>query len=107
MLIPKPTHKRRKPEPVIKIKLQDTKECWGCGSTQNLERHHCVHGTGNRQKSEKYGLVVWLCSECHRGIYGVHFNSELDNALNQVAQDRFEQVHGRVKWMNVFGKSYL
>lgn len=107
MVIPKPTYKKRKPVPVQKIHLQDEKECFVCCTTQNLERHHCIHGNGNRPKSEKYNLVVWLCSECHRGTSGVHFNPQMDAELKRYAQLEFEKVYSRDKWMDVFRRSYL
>ena len=103
---PKPSYKKPKPEKVQKIKLQDAKDCWFCHTTQNLERHH-VFKASNRKNSERYNLVVWLCGECHRGNNGVHFNIERDGELKQIAQYKFEQIYGRAKFMNVFGRSYL
>jgi Zn-finger protein len=107
MMVPKPERKRRKAEPVKKVLLQTEKECIFCGTTQHLERHHCIHGTGNRQKAGKYGLTVWLCSDCHRGPGGVHDNATTDLLLECYAQQQFEKLYSREKWMEVFGKSYL
>lgn len=51
------------------MKVAEYKECFLCkrnGSGDRLERHH-IFGGANRWKSEKLGLVVWLCGErCHR-----------------------------------------
>lgn len=52
------------------------KSCWLCGRNGNgdsLERHH-IFGASNRSKSERDGLVVYLCgNRCHRnGPYAVH-----------------------------------
>jgi hypothetical protein len=107
MMFPKPTHKRRKPEPVVKIKLQAEKECYNCSTTQSLERHHCLHGRGIRQKADRYNLIVWLCSDCHRGNKGVHNSFELDLKLKRLAQVEFEKVYDRTKWMNIFQRNYL
>ena len=46
--------------------------CWLCGKTDyglnRLERHH-IFGGANRKKSERYGLIVYLCGEtCHRNM---------------------------------------
>ena len=58
----------------------ESKRCFLCGATGGadpLDRHHIFPGTANRKKSEKYGLVVYLChNRCH--IFGrraVHNNA--------------------------------
>jgi hypothetical protein len=111
MMYPKPTHKRRKPKPVVKIHLQDKKECWVCGTTQNLESHHVYEGNGRRAKSEKYGLKVYLCHNHHNenipGDAGVHHNAVLDGVLKRMAQRKFEEVYPRELFVKEFGKSYL
>lgn len=47
----------------------ESKRCFLCGATGGadpLDRHHIFPGTANRKKSEKYGLVVYLChNRCH------------------------------------------
>lgn len=83
--------------------------CYLCGSTQGLERHHCLYGTANRKLADKYGLTVMLCSRCHRDTrHGVHgLNKEADLRLKRVAQITFEAKYSHEKWMKVFGKNYL
>lgn len=39
--------------------------------------------------------------------YGVHFNKELDRKLKVLAQERFEEMHGHDKFMQIFRKNYL
>ena len=46
-----------------------------------LERHHCMFGP-NRKLSEKYGLIIPLCMECHRGNKGW-----------SASQQRFRFIH--------------
>ena len=108
--IPKPSYKKRRPEKVQKIKLQDTEQCLVCNTTQNLQEHHCFGGA-LRSKSERYGLTIYLCMRHHTGAdavdKGVHFNRYLDLRLKRMAQIRFEQVYDRTKFMNVFGRNYL
>ena len=88
--------------------LQQKKECYVCGTTVNLESHHCLHGTANRKKAEKYGLKVWLCHEHHTGNSGVHFSKTLDDRLKMLAQKHFEEhIGSREEWMREFGKNYL
>ena len=83
--------------------------CYLCGSTQNLERHHCVYGRGVRPLADKFGLTVMLCSRCHRDWkYGVHgLNKQADLRLKRVAQITFEAKYSHEKWMEVFKRNYL
>ena len=101
-MIPKPKAR--------KIKLQDSRECWVCNSTNNLEIHH-VFGGANRKWSELYGLKVYLCHNHHNenipGDAGVHFNKELDLRLKRYAQSKFEEVYNREEFLRIFGRSYL
>ena len=88
--------------------LQDSKQCWVCGRTDQLHDHHVIFGTSNRKQSEKYGLKVWLCYEHHTGNQGVHFNRELDLELKKLAQTYFEGHYGsRDDFRTEFGKSWL
>ena len=107
---PKPSYKKRRPEKVQKVKLQDTNECWICGTVYNLESHH-IFGGGNRSKSEKYGLKIWLCHNHHNESIpvdkGLHFNRYLDFRLKIMAQREFEKMYGHDKWMEIFRRSYL
>lgn len=83
--------------------------CFICGTHQNIEVHHCIHGTWGRKLSTKYHLVVGLCPDHHRGTNGVHGKNghELDMMLKQEAQMCFEEKYSREKWMEVFGRNYL
>lgn len=87
----------------------DRHECWFCGRTDNLELHHCIHGTANRAQADKHGLWVYLCPECHRGTYGVHgkYGHEKDLTLKRVAQRAFEENNARELFRAIFGRSYL
>ena len=92
----------------MKSIIQKDRECFLCGSTSQLERHHCIHGTAGRKLADKYGLTVFLCSYHHRdNKHGVHGDAELDLWFKQLAQNCFEIVWGHDKWMEVFKKNYL
>ena len=83
--------------------------CFVCGSPY-VEEHHCIYGRGLRALSDKYGLVVPLCAEHHRGQTGVHMqpNKGLDLHLKKLAQEKFEaHIGARNEFIRVFGKSYL
>lgn len=82
-----------------------TKECIICG--RPAEQHHIFFGNPSRKYSEKYGLVVGLCAEHHRGPTGPHQNRENDLRLKLAAQTDFEKDHTREEFIKIFGRSYL
>lgn len=87
--------------------MQKRKECFFTGRTDNLHKHHIYAGS-RRNASEKWGCFVWLSPERHvLGPYAVHQNPDLDRALKQACQMRFEKKYGHEKFMEVFGKNYL
>lgn len=72
-------------------------------------RHEIFFGR-NRQKSIKYGLVVFLPPELHNASSaGVHFNHEFDMKLKQAGQRAAMQYYGWDidQFREVFGKNYL
>ena len=88
--------------------IQSEKECYVCGTTQNLHCHHICGGTANRKWSEKYGLKIWLCQYHHTGQAGIHFNKDLDTQMKKLAQERFEAVYGQnISFRDVFGKNFI
>lgn len=84
--------------------MQDKKECFVTGRTDNLEVHHCLDGS-RRKKADKWGLVVYLTHDTHQAV---HFgDSKLIYALRRAAQKRFEELYSHELWMKEFGKNYL
>lgn len=88
-------------------------ECFLCGKngwSDKLDRHH-IFNKHNRNKSEKYGLVVYLChNECH--IFGknaVHNNRDVDLKLKQYGQQKAMEEQGWSKedFIKIFGKNYI
>ena len=64
-------------------------QCYYCGTTEDVELHHCIHGNKkNRNLSTQYHLLIGICSECHRGINGIHgkYGKEKDLKLQAEAQ---------------------
>jgi len=91
----------------MKSILQDEKECYVTGDTNNLHCHH-IYGGGNRQISEKNGFKVWLRADWHNmSDYGVHFNPKLDLRLKQECQRKYEETHSRAEFMALIGRNYL
>lgn len=92
---------------VKSIIVESMDNCFVCGSPY-VEVHHIMYGTANRKLSDKYGLIVPLCQEHHRGQTGVHFKRDLDICLKKLAQEKFNSVYGANKsFLEVFGKNYL
>ena len=80
--------------------------CAVCGHPF-VDIHHIFQGTGNRNKSEQYGLKIPLCrhhhEECHR-----YPNKGLDLLWKKSAQAYFEKYWGtRTQFIWEFGKSWL
>ena len=87
--------------------------CWLCGANgcaDPLDRHH-IFGGSNRKKSERMGLVVYLCHHrCHIfGKMAVHQNKETMLKLHQFGQEKAMLENGwdTEKFIEEFGKNYL
>ncbi|MEF9968410.1 MAG: hypothetical protein RR766_07825, partial [Longicatena sp.] len=82
--------------------LQNEKVCYRTGSTLNLHKHH-VFGGAFRNKSEKYGLYIYLRSDWHNMTpYAIHIDKKFDLIVKQIAQRKFEEIYGHDKFMEVF-----
>ena len=96
----------------MKSILQDEndKRCFLCGGYGAFECHH-IFGGAYRKKSEKYGLVVYLCgNRCHRnGKTAVHRSGEQMRRLRRYGQPKAMQEQGWTEedFRREFGKSYL
>lgn len=89
--------------------ISNEKVCFRCGSTQNLHRHHIVSGRF-REKSERFGLWIYLCASCHvLGNEAVHSARGIpySNYLRKIAQERFEMTHSHEEWMKEFKRNWL
>ena len=87
--------------------MQNGERCFFCGRVTGLERHHVLGGVANRPLSEKFGLWVYLCHNCHTGTDGAQYNRERNQKLKRLAQIAFEARHSREEWMQTFRKNYL
>ena len=86
---------------------EDMDYCIICGR-YGTEIHHCIYGVANRKLSDKYGLIVGLCYDHHRGKHGVHNgNRELDLKLKRMAQEKFIETYPNMGFLAVFGRNYL
>ena len=94
---------------LLYIDKNDVRVCWYCGTTYNIEEHHLVHGTSNRKNSERLGLKIDLCADCHRGRnkHSAHNSTVWNLKYKQMAQRCFEgRGHTREEFIEIFGKSY-
>ncbi len=91
---------------------KDRTSCYLCGRNANadyfgLDEHH-VFGAANKNKSEHYGLKVYLCHDsCH--LNGVHKHANINKALKAEVQEKAMEHYGwSVKeFRKIFGKNYL
>lgn len=88
--------------------IQSEKRCYATGCERNLDRHHVFKGS-RRNKSEQYGLWVWICHDVHMALHDHRKPYEtLENELKAVAQRAFEDNGGtREEFRAIFGASYL
>lgn len=75
--------------------------------TCELERHHIYFGNPNRKLSERWGCWCYLTAEEHQGDRGPHHCRKMDLKLKKECQKKFEELYGREKFMQVFGRNYL
>ena len=94
----------------MKSIIQTNKECFlkDCKCSGRLEEHHIFNGP-MRDKAERFGLKVYLCSYHHTmgGKDCVHDNPDLKTRLKQLRQHEFELLYGHEMFMKQFRKNYL
>lgn len=91
---------KRNPKPTA----ADT--CMVCGRPY-AQLHEVFFGSGLRVLSMEHRLQVRLCAEHHLGASGPHMNREFDVMLKRMCQVKFERVHSREKFIELFGRNYL
>lgn len=87
--------------------MQKNRECYFCGRTFGLEKHHVFAGTANRRISEREGFWLYLCHDHHTGSHGAQYDIDLNLLLKQDAQRAYEKTHTRAEWMALIRKNYL
>lgn len=89
------------------IITNDIDSCFICGKPKECI-HHCIPGTSRRKISDKEGLTIPLCNECHNLCdNSVHFNYKLDVLVRKIAQLSYEKSHSREEWIRRLGRNYL
>ena len=80
-------------------------KCYLCGTYTFLDEHH-IFGGSCRKMSDKYGLIVHLCRDCHMYIHDR--GGESMNYLHTKGQMVYEEKIGtREQFRRDFIRSYL
>lgn len=90
--------------------IQQGKYCYICGCNWKLELHHVFGGVAHRPISDREGLTVWLCANCHRtSNESVHLCREQDLIVKRKAQKKWLELHNNDmdQWFKLFHKSWL
>lgn len=89
--------------------IQDTMQCYVCGTTQNIHTHEVYFGK-NRKKSIEDGCCVYLCGRHHnQSNEGVHFNHKLDIELKKQMEICWLKCYNKNvdDFISRYGKNYL
>ena len=93
--------------------MSEYRTCFLCKRSETsynrLEVHH-IFQNANRNKSDKYGLTVLLCANCHRtGDYAAHRNGKTMQYLHEYGQRLAMERYGWSieEFREVFGANYL
>ena len=82
-------------------------KCYICGKWGKVDEHH-VFGGSCRKTSDRYGLVVHLCRDCHSLIHDSDKGKEMKLYLHQRGQMIYEERFGnRQAFIKEFIRSYL
>lgn len=82
----------------------DQERCFRCGKRGRLDLHHIMHGNANRRWSSRFGLLCWMCRDCHTLV---HCDALENKRLQRIAQQAFEQNYTHAERMRIFKKNYL
>ena len=79
--------------------------CYLCGSYGLIDEHHIFSGPC-RSASDRLGLVVHLCRDCHRDVHDK--GDPTMEYLHRVGQRAYEKTYGnRNAFIKEFIRSYL
>lgn len=82
-------------------------QCYLCHRFERTEVHHVFEGTANRKISDREGLMVNLCHNCHRFIHS-RPKSIVAIELKQTAQQVWMTKNGsKEDFMKLFGRNWL
>lgn len=97
---------RKLSQPYFSIFTSDMHTCYITGATQNVDPHH-IFGGSNKAVSEKYGFMLPLRSDWHRGTkYSIHEDRNLSVMYRMRCQEYYINILGKswAEWKQEFGK---
>ena len=86
------------------ILQHDKEKCFFCNN-KAVDTHELLKGR-NRKKCIKWGLVVYICRECHRKT---EENSDFYKETRKYAQKMWQKHYNKTKqdFIDEFGRNYL
>lgn len=85
----------------------DYRKCFLCGRSGAIQEHHIFPGP-LRKWSDRYGLTVDLCPQCHLyGEHAAHVDARTAVKLKRIGQVEFEKAYGAGTFIHTFGKNYI
>ena len=83
---------------------QDKSKCYFCNN-KAVDAHELIKGV-NRKKCIKWGLVVYICRDCHRKT---EEDSKFYKDTKKMAQEVWQNYYNKTteEFIKEFGKNYL
>ena len=94
------------------IITKPTEYCDICGKRKATDTHHAIEGS-NRMASDRHGLTLHICRECHTELHHSAVSESLSQMIGQLAFEKHEIEEGRDAnsarnyFRNAFGRSYI
>ena len=85
------------------ILQSDKDKCYVCHRKLPLDTHEAIGGM-NRLTSIKWGLILYLCRECHSAL---DLDQDKKEELQVLAQNKFVELYGYDKFMEEFKMDYI
>jgi hypothetical protein len=81
--------------------------CFFCGRVCHTHKHH-IFGAYNRKRSDKDGLFVYLCPECHMKLHD-RPKFELYVRLKEIGQIAWMREYQKTKddFIKEYGKNFI
>lgn len=95
-------------KPYYSVFTDDMGTCYVTGATERVEAHH-IFGGADKALSEKYGFMLPLRSDWHRGEkYSIHMDRGFSVRMKVKCQEHYVNVLGksRQEWQGEFRKWY-
>lgn len=85
----------------------ENRKCHKCGASLMIEEHH-IYGAANRKRSDRDGLTVDLCANCHRNDKdSAHASGKYSEYLHKIGQIVYEQTYGDGSFLKEYGRNYI